>query len=484
MKQSARSSAPFANRTAEMARSRKKLPRVALVGRRNVGKSTLLNALYGRRRAITDDTPGLTRDILEVEVRRDGYHFLLCDTPGLDIDNPDELEATILKRARDFIQSADLVLFLMEAPAPGPFDHDFLALVRSGRGGPAVVYAVNKIDGAGQVADGLSDFFALGLENLTPISARGRWNLEALLESMAILAPTIASKALPARIKGERRDDSTVFPERDPGETRLAIIGRPNAGKSSLFNRFAGADLSVVSDVPGTTRDTVDTIIQYKGNQIRIVDTAGLRRPAKLRAASAKVDFYSTARARRAIKDARVVLHVIDAIAGVTDFDKKIAALVGEMRRPAVIAVNKWDALPDKHNHSMAEYRDRLEFLFPHARRFPIVFCSARSGQRLFDLLDAALDLDQRMRLRVPTAELNDRMQHWFRSAPGTAAGLKILYATQPETEPPVFALFVNRKRDFRPNLSAFIENKLRQQYKLDGIPMRLYIRESGQKRE
>ncbi|MBX7057390.1 MAG: ribosome biogenesis GTPase Der [Leptospirales bacterium] len=457
------------------------------MGRRNVGKSTLLNALYGRRRAITDDTPGLTRDILEVEIERGPYHFVLCDTPGLDIEDPNELEATVLKRARDFIASVDLTLFLLEAPAPAAFDYDFLALLRSSGSKAPVAFAVNKIDGASHAAEGLAEFFEMGLLNATPISARGRWNLEALLESMAEQAPSLRrgnGAPLRSHAKGQRKDDSTVFPERNAEETRIAIVGRPNAGKSSLFNRLAGKDLSIVSEVPGTTRDTVDTILTYQGRQARIVDTAGLRRTAKLREEKARVDFFSTTRTRRAIHDARVVIHVLDATAGVTDFDKKISAMVNEMRRPAILAVNKWDALPNKNQKTMSEYRDRLEFLFPHARRFPVVFCSALSGQRIGDLLEAAFDLDQRMRLRIPTAELNNRVQNWFRGAPGTRAGLKILYATQPETEPPVFALFVNRRKDFRPNLSAYIENRLRKEYKLDGIPLRLYVRESGADRK
>lgn len=550
------------------------LVRIALVGRRNVGKSTLLNALYGRRRAITDPIPGLTRDILEVEIVRGPYRFLLSDTPGLDIDDPGALDRSILERARAHIASVDLILFLFEAPAPAPFDYEFLDLVRRDPSGKPVVFVVNKVDGPSRVDDALAEFYAMGLPDPVPISARGRFNLDALLRRLAKENPRIkrawteadeaaekqkrkkktrrelreikdAEMAAQARVDaaadaahtidrsraddadadeydadeeaivyefeedGEarevsrpaarraeksptvvldrrsavdaERDDSTVFPERKPGETRIAIVGRPNAGKSSIFNRLAGEDLSLVSDIPGTTRDTVDTLIRVKGRTVRIVDTAGMRRPAKLLAQNARVDFFSVTRAKRAIRDARVVVHVIDAVAGITDFDKKISALIEEYRRPVVLALNKWDAAPNKDHKTLDEFRDRLEFLFPHARHMPIVFCSALTGQRLPKLLDECIDLDERMKFRAPTRELNDRVQRWFRNAPGATAGLKILYATQPESEPPVIVLFVNRKKDFRANITAYIENKLRKEYRLDGIPLRVYIRESGE---
>ncbi len=551
----------------------KGLVRVALVGRRNVGKSTLLNALYGRRRAITDPIPGLTRDILEVEIVRGPYRFLLSDTPGLDIDDPGALDRSILERARAHIASVDLILFLFEAPAPASFDYEFLDLVRRDPAGKPVVFVVNKVDGPARVADALAEFYSMGIPDPVPISARGRFNLDLLLRRLATENPRIkrvwteadeaaekqkrkkktrrelreleaaknAEQALvdanadaaragrasdesdaegeydpdeeaivyefeedgearevsqPRARRAEKniqaapdrrsavdaeRDDSTVFPERKPGETRIAIVGRPNAGKSSIFNRLAGEDLSLVSDIPGTTRDTVDTLIRVKGRTVRIVDTAGMRRPAKLLAQNARVDFFSVTRAKRAIRDARVVVHVIDAVAGITDFDKKISALIEEYRRPVVLALNKWDAAPNKDHKTLDEFRDRLEFLFPHARHMPIVFCSALTGQRLPKLLDECIDLDERMKFRAPTRELNDRVQRWFRNAPGAAAGLKILYATQPESEPPVIVLFVNRKKDFRANITAYIENKLRKEYRLDGIPLRVYIRESGE---
>ncbi|MEQ9362924.1 MAG: ribosome biogenesis GTPase Der [Leptospirales bacterium] len=549
-----------------------RLPRVALVGRRNVGKSTLLNALYGRRRAITDAYAGLTRDVLEVEIDRGGYHFILCDTPGLDIDDPDQLEGEAIERARRCIKTVDLILFLLEAPAPESFDHEYLAFVRKTKDHTPVVYAINKVDGAEKAADVLPEFYAAGLTDPLPLSAKGRWNLNPLLARLAEALPEIRRKNQdlsysesdaargraagaaqfetedsaandahesagdfdPAdarredapiqepgeadladaedlsrrrRKSGNSRDnrgqgkararidktgrevdapglhgleDSTVISDAAATETRIAIVGRPNAGKSSLLNRLAGREVALVSDIPGTTRDTVDTVFQFHEQAIRVIDTAGMRRQARLLASPDRVDYYSVTRTRRAIRDCRVVIHMIDAVAGITDFDKKISAMVKEFGRPVVVAVNKWDAIENKDQHTMAEFTDRMEFLFPHLRNIPVVFCSALVGQRVNKLIEVCLDLDRRMRTRVATGVLNARIEKWMRKAPGSARNLKIFYVSQVDAEPPVFVFFVNRKKTFTGALIAYFENHLRREYNLEGIPLRIFVREKG----
>lgn len=569
-----------------------RLPRVALVGRRNVGKSTLLNALYGRRRAITDAYAGLTRDVLEVEIDRGGYRFILCDTPGLDIDQPDQLEGEAIERARRFIDTVDLILFLLEAPAPEAFDHEFLAFVRKTKDHTPVVYAINKVDGQEKAADVLPEFYAAGLTDPLPVSAKGRWNLNALLSRLADELPALRRKnqahdsepevqsdsqaddldiadelfmpesettdgagdeingdgfrddpdesddseagleviwdpalekqadsfadeisreGLDDAAPGRRRkgrpseagagptrpriaktgreidapalhglEDSTVISDSQGAETRIAIVGRPNAGKSSLLNRLAGREVSLVSDIPGTTRDTVDTVFRFQEQDIRVIDTAGMRRQARLLASPDRVDYYSVTRTRRAIRDARVVIHMIDATAGVTDFDKKISAMIKEFGRPVVVAVNKWDAIPDKDQHTMRDFTDRMEFLFPHLRNIPIVFCSALVGQRVNKLIQVCLDLDRRMRTRVATGALNSKIEKWMRRAPGSARNLKIFYVSQVDAEPPVFVFFVNRKKVFTGALVSYFENLLRREYKLEGIPLRIFVREKG----
>lgn len=488
-----------------------RLPRVALVGRRNVGKSTLLNALYGRRRAITDAYAGLTRDVLEVEIDRGQYNFILCDTPGLDIEDPDQLEGEAIERARRFIETVDLILFLFEAPAPASFDHEFMAFVRKTKDHTPVVYAINKVDGEEKVADVLPEFYAAGVPDPMPVSAKGRWNLNELVARLAKELPAIrrknqspenqdpdldedASESRPRarrpRVNKSGREvdapglhgleDSTVVSDMTETETRVAIVGRPNAGKSSLLNRFAGREVSLVSDIAGTTRDTVDTVFPFEGRPIRIIDTAGMRRQARLLAAPDRVDYYSVTRTRRAIRDCRVVIHMIDAVVGITDFDKKISAMVKEFGRPVVVAVNKWDAIENKDNHTMAEFIDRMEFLFPHVRNIPIVFCSALDGQRVTKLMEVCLDLDRRMRTRVSTGPLNAQVEKWTRKAPGGARNLKIFYVSQVDAEPPVFIFFVKRKKTFTGSLIAYFENHLRKEYKLEGIPLRIFVREKG----
>ena len=490
-----------------------RLPRVALVGRRNVGKSTLLNALYGRRRAITDAYAGLTRDVLEVEIDRGGYHFVLCDTPGLDVEDPDQLEGEAIVRARRFIETVDLILFLFEAPAPAPFDHEFLDFVRKTKDHTPVLYAINKIDGLEKAADVLPEFYAAGVPDPVPVSAKGRWNLNQLVARIAKELPAVrrknqdqsedyesdsdAAESGPAKRHGRREridksgrevdapalhglEDSTVISDNSETETRIAIVGRPNAGKSSLLNRFAGREVALVSDIPGTTRDTVDTVFRFEGRAIRIIDTAGMRRQARLLASPDRVDYYSVTRTRRAIRDCRVVIHVIDATQGITDFDKKISALVKEYGRPVVVAVNKWDAIENKNDHTMREFTDRMEFLFPHLRNIPVVFCSALVGQRVNKLVEICLELDRRMRTRVPTGALNSQVEKWMNRAPGSARNLKIFYVSQVDAEPPVFIFFVNRKKEFRGALITYFENHLRKSYNLEGIPLRIFVREKG----
>lgn len=469
-------------------RRKKRLPRVSLMGRRNVGKSTLLNALYGRRRAITDDIPGLTRDILEVEIKRSGLHFMLSDTPGLDIEDPGQLEQAVLERARTHLSRVDLILLVLEAPGPAPADQEFLEIVR--RSGTPFLVVVNKVDDSATEPDCLAECYRGGFPAPLAISARGRRHLGVLLGRMAEVHPALGSVKNeepisgeePAGAPGQRRkekDDSSVVSDAIPEETRIAIVGRPNAGKSSLFNQIVDEDVVLVSDVPGTTRDTVDLVFRFQNHAIRLVDTAGLRRRSHLR--DHQIDFFSTTRTRRAIQDARVVVHLVDALQGITDLDKKISALIQEVRRPAVIGINKWDAVEDKTEKSTREFLDRLYFQFPHARNMPVVFLSARTGQRVNKLLEQCLMLDERMRRRIPTGELNDRIAVWFRKLPGRGQGLRILYASQVETEPPVFVFFVNKRARFRANQTQFFENQIREAYDLAGIPIRILVRERNE---
>ena len=448
------------------------LPRVVLCGRRNVGKSTLLNSLAGRRRAITDSIPGLTRDLLEVEVHRPPYRFLLTDTPGLDLDSPDQLETAVLRRAHREMERADLILCLLEAGPIHPYDRVLLDLLR--RQKRPVVYAVNKVDGKEQEWEALSEFYEEGVQDPISLSAKGSRNLSGLMERMATLLPAIYR---PQDEQAAERLRSTAISDSEEAELRISIVGRPNAGKSSMLNRFAGRDVSLVSDVPGTTRDTVDTLFRFRNRSIRVVDTAGLRKNSYLRDPRRRVDFFSVRRTQRALRDCDVAIHVFDAVAGLTDFDKKIAALILEYKKPAVLAVNKWDAIPDKDNQTMAEFIDRLHFIFPKAAAYPTVFCSAETGQRLANLLEACIELKARLEKRVPTARLNRFVESWNQRLRGLGSGGKILYAVQADGPPPTFVFFVNERQGFRESHLSFFENQIREEYGLNGVPITILLR-------
>ncbi len=461
-----------------MSRKNKKPARVAICGRRNAGKSTLLNAIFGKKRAITDRTPGLTRDIIEVEVRKHGLHFLLSDTPGLDIENPDELEDMALKNAMEHLRKMDLILLLMEGPSPVQYDFFLIDLLR--KFAIPVIYVVNKVDSAERESDEMEEFYRIGLKDAIGVSAEGRRNLSTLLELMADKLPGLAESSREQKDLPQTKEISTVISDSADEDLRIAIVGRPNSGKSSLFNRLLQKELSLVSDVPGTTRDTVDSIFTYNGRPIRIVDTAGLRRSKFLKKEKHRVDFYSISRTLRAIKDSRIVIHLIDALEGITDFDKKISASIVKYKKPCLIAVNKWDAVSDKTEKSIEEYEDRIHFFFPHSENIPIIFCSAKSGQRLDKLIQACLQLDEKMKTRITTAKLNNLIRLWNGQLKATQARAKIFYATQAENEPPEFVFFVRDKKAFRGNFSAFFENKIRKEYSLEGIPISIHIREKS----
>lgn len=446
------------------------LPRVVICGRRNVGKSTLLNALVGRRRAITDDTAGLTRDLLETEVARPGYRFLLTDTPGLDLEHPDELEQTALARARKILGEADLILCILEAGPVHDFDRTLIDLLRKTK--TPSLFVVNKVDGSEGEAEALTEFYEEGLQDVIGVSAHAHRNLKELLKRMAELLPTIKQK--------EGAPDaprSTAISDSRGTQLRISIIGRPNAGKSSILNKLAGEDISLVSDVPGTTRDSVDTVFRFRGTVLRVVDTAGLRRSSYLRDPKRKVDFYSVRRTQRALRDCEVAIHVFDAQAGMTDQDKKIAKLILDYKKPAVLAINKWDAVAEKETQSQQEFLDRLEFLFPKAAAYPVVFCSALTGRRLPQLLEACVDLQKRLHRRIPTPRLNRFVETWNVRLRGYGTDARILYAVQADGPPPTFIFFVNNKQGFRGSYLGFFENQIRAEYDLAGVPITILLR-------
>lgn len=465
------------------------LPVVALAGKKNAGKSSLLNALYGRSRAITDDYAGLTRDLLEVEIERYGFHFKLVDMPGLDLDESEPLEKSILDRARSFMTTVDALLLVFDAPVPAPIDIDLRQWLRKEYPNIPVVEVVNKIDNPNDAADILPNFFEVGLSPI-PVSSKSRLNLKQICQE---LNKKLKNRAISKSSTDERdkfsvtdesqtlKDDSTIVSDEIKEDLRIALIGKPNVGKSSLFNRWIGRDLSIVSDIPGTTRDTVDTVFRYFGRDIRVIDTAGLRRQTKIKE---RPEFFSSRRTRRAIQDCHVVVQLLSAVDGITDYDKKIASLVQELSRPSIIVINKWDAINEKETNTQKEFLENVQSLFPHLKKIPTFFSSALTGKRAIEPLQKAIEVFDRSTFRVPTAKLNELVKKWLTGKQGIPKGFKLLYTTQTGRMPPVFVLFVNRTDLLPRNAIRYLENQIRDEFKLDGIPIRILVREKSEQND
>jgi len=437
----------------------KNLPVVTIVGRQNVGKSTLFNALIRQKKAIVDAMPGLTRDVLSCAVTHDDASFMLCDTPGLDIRDSSELSQAILDNARAFLETSSVIILLFENPGPESFDHDLAEIVRK-LPIPAIV-AVNKMDSASEY-ENLSNFYEMGYSEVLPISAISRVNVGLLLDAIV--------RDLPVRRRTAAESDM-----------KIAIVGRPNSGKSSLLNSFAGFTRSVVSDVPGTTRDSVDEELAFQGKRLTIIDTAGIRRKSKI---VKDVDFYSVTRTRESIRRAHVVIHLIDATAGLTETDKKISDEILTAHKPLIIAINKWDAVEDKDAKTFKAFKDRLVFQFYRAGDFPIISISAKEKQRIHKLLEMSVELFERASARIETPRLNRIIEAIQRShrVPKLGETLKIYYITQTESRPPRFKIFVNRPELFRQDVIRFLEKELQAQLGAIGIPVVLTI--EGKKRD
>ncbi len=428
---------------------KKKLPIVAIVGRQNVGKSTLFNALAGKRRAIVDAHPGLTRDILFQEILHNDVSFLLSDTPGLDLSGKDELSEKILSLAHKQLAESSAVILLFENPAPEAFDYRLVELVRHSNI-PSII-AVNKMDNDEDFSN-LSNFYEMGLSDIIPVSALQKKNTSLLLEKIAALLPK--TRAF--------RDDIDV---------RIAIVGRPNSGKSTLLNALAGYERSVVSDVPGTTRDSVDEDIRFHGKLIRFIDTAGMRRKRNIDRA---IEYYSITRTIEAIKRCDVVIHLVDATLGLTENDKKISDEILKWRKCPIIALNKWDAI-EKNDKTFAEYKDKISFKYYRALDFPIISISAAHTQRIHKLITTAIALHARSLKTIPTAELNRTLEQAFKTHrhPVLGNSVKIYYATQTGFAPPTFRLFTNDPEALkRKDLLRYLEKIFKESFDLEGVPL------------
>ena len=435
---------------------------VAVIGRPNVGKSTLFNALAGKDISIVKDTPGITRDRIYQDVEWLNQSFTLIDTGGIEPDSKDIILSQMREQAEIAIETADVILFLCDVKqGPTDADHRVADLLR--KSGKPVVLAVNKVDNFQKEMLDTYEFYQLGIGDPHPISAAGRLGIGDLLEEITTL--------FPKETREEEEEDAVS----------VAIIGKPNVGKSSIINKLIGTNRLIVSDIAGTTRDAVDTPMQYHGRNYIFIDTAGLRRKNKIKE---ELERFMIIRSVSAVERADVCILVIDAEEGVTEQDAKIAGIAQERGKAMIIAVNKWD-LVEKDNHTVKEFSDQIRQTLAFAPYAEILFVSAKSGQRLtklYDLIDAVSENHAR---RVPTGLLNEVLtQAMVMQQPPSDKGklLRIYYMTQVAVKPPTFVLFVNDKELMHFSYTRYIENQIRKTFGFQGTPLRFLVREKSRK--
>lgn len=438
-------------------------PVVAVVGRPNVGKSTLFNKLIGQRLSIVQDTPGVTRDRIMADGEWRGRHFLLVDTGGIEPRSDDLILSKMRAQAQLAIDQADVIVLVTDLRAGVTAnDQDVAAMLQ--RSGKPVVLCVNKCDTVGQTPPEFYEFYALGLGDPVAVSSVHGHGTGDLLDRVCALFP-------PDLPEGEEEDEPI----------RVAVIGKPNAGKSSLVNRIAGEERSIVSDMAGTTRDAIDTPVHNAHGDFLFIDTAGLRRRSRV---DSDIEKYSVLRARMAIERADVCVILIDGVEGFTEQDSKVAGLAHDQGKACIIAVNKWDAV-EKETGTMEKMRRQLQQDFSFMAYAPIVFLSARTGQRVDRLFELIAYVHEQNCMRISTGMLNELLaQATARVQPPSDKGrrLRIYYITQPSTKPPTFVCFVNRADLFHYSYQRYIENRIRETFGLTGTPVRLIVRERGEK--
>jgi GTP-binding protein len=446
------------------------LASVVLVGRPNVGKSTLFNRISGTRRAIVTAIPGTTRDVLQQVAEWNGRQFFLVDTGGMFGASRDPLQELVVAHGQRAIQSADLIVFVVDGrEGLVPADHEVAAVARSAN--VPILLAVNKMDDR-RARDHAMEFYQFGFDPVVEIAAEHGQGVGDLLDEIVKRLP-VGSGAVPG---GEEILEGTS--ER-PGETAVAIVGRPNVGKSSLVNRLLREERVVVSDVPGTTRDAIDAVLRWHRRIFRIVDTAGIRRPGRV-SRGGQVEEVSVLVARRAIERADVAVLVIDAIEGATEQDAAIAGEADAAGCGLIVAVNKWDLVKGKGADFVKQFDEELRRKLKFLEYAPLLHISAATGERTPKLLETIDRVAEARRKRVPTGELNRFVEAVTAVHPPASPGrrqVRILYAAQTATAPPTFVFFTNVATEFHFSYERFLVNRLREAFGFDGSPIRLHVR-------
>ncbi|MDE6593092.1 MAG: ribosome biogenesis GTPase Der [Oscillospiraceae bacterium] len=438
------------------------LPILAVVGRPNVGKSTLFNKLAGKRLSIVEDTPGVTRDRIYTKCEWRNREFMIVDTGGIEPVSEDIILKQMKRQAQAAIESADVIVFMTDVrTGVTADDYEVATMLRSS--GKPVIVAVNKCDSIGDPPAAFYEFYNLGMGDPIAISAQHGHGSGDLLDE--------AFKAFPEEKPEDEGDD----------RIRVAVIGKPNVGKSSLINRIAGEERAIVSDIAGTTRDATDTEIENEHGRYIFIDTAGIRRKSKI---TEKIEHYSVLRAYMAVDRSDVCVIVIDAVTGFTEQDSKVAGYAHEQGKACIVAINKWDAI-EKETNTMDEYTSTLREKFSFMSYVPFIFISAKTGQRVDKLFPLINSVNSQNSMRITTGMLNDVLSYaTTRVQPPSDKGkrLKIYYMTQPSTKPPTFVVFVNRADLFHFSYQRYIENQIRQTFGLTGTPVRFVVRERDSK--
>ncbi|MDF2610585.1 MAG: small GTP-binding protein [Lachnospiraceae bacterium] len=437
-------------------------PIVAIVGRPNVGKSTLFNALAGEKIAIVKDFPGVTRDRIYADVTWLDNQFTMIDTGGIEPESKDMMLTYMRQQAEVAIETADVIMFIVDV-RQGLVDADFKVADILRRSNKPVVLVVNKVDSFEKLMSDVYEFYNLGIGDPHPVSASSKLGLGDMLDEV---------------IKHFRKDALT---EEEDERPRIAIVGKPNVGKSSIVNKLIGEERVIVSDIAGTTRDAIDTTVKFHGKEYVFIDTAGLRRKSKIKE---DLERFSIVRTVTAVERADVVILVIDASEGVTEQDAKIAGIAHERGKGIIIAVNKWDAI-EKNDKTIYQYSAKIKETLSFMPYAEIIFISALTGQRLPKLFELIEQVIQNQNLRIATGVLNEIMMEAVAlQQPPSDKGkrLKLYYITQVSVKPPTFVIFVNDKELMHFSYTRYIENKIREAFGFGGTSLKFFIRERKEK--
>ncbi len=432
---------------------------VAVVGRPNVGKSTLVNRIVGERRSIVDDMPGVTRDRIYFDAIWQHKPFVLIDTGGIVTNNEDEFVKNIFAQAKLAVDEADLILFVVDAKnGLNPYDSDIADILRQSK--KEVIIVANKVDSPDEMTS-YSEFYSLGFENVMPVSAlHGSGGIGDLLD---VITKDIEQK--------QEYDDTSAI--------KIAIIGKPNAGKSSILNNLLNEQRAIVSNVSGTTRDSINSEVVYKEQDFVLIDTAGIRKKSKV---DFGVEAFAVDRAIRAIKEADIALLVVDSTEGLSDQDKKIAQMSEEAGLGLIIAFNKWDLIKNIQTHKIEQEIEKNAPFLNYAKK---IFISAKTGQRLQAIFDTAIEIQKERTKQVQTSLLNRIINEASLINPPTSIKgkfLKIYYSTQSKVAPPTFTIFINSKKLLQDSYKRYLTKKIREAFGFFGTPVRMLFKEKGDK--